>query len=162
MSGGSLDLFFGQLEYFAERVRALAERDGTSEAEREALLGVALDAEALAPRAKAVEWWCDDCVATDLLEVCTPARLWRAEGASGRHSHGVSDTQDAIRPAAEAPSGQVQPENGIAQHAKAWWESFRPMGWTVEEHLRNPTINTSGESEEALAAAVARWIEADG
>lgn len=42
--------------------------------------------------------------------------------------------------------------------AEAWWKAHRPLSWTRDEHLENPTINTSGAIERALAIATASTI----
>lgn len=38
--------------------------------------------------------------------------------------------------------------------ARLWWESKRPVDWTVDTHLSMPTVNCSGD-EVHLAQAVA-------
>ena len=43
----------------------------------------------------------------------------------------------------------------VLETARTWWEGHRPKGWLLEQHLTNPTINTCGEWESALARAVA-------
>jgi len=40
-----------------------------------------------------------------------------------------------------------------------WWRSHRPAVFTATEHLKNPTINTATEAEEALAHAVAEYFK---
>ncbi len=43
--------------------------------------------------------------------------------------------------------------------AKAWWEASRPAGWSLEEHLADPTAGCrDGAQERALAEAVAQWV----
>ncbi len=42
--------------------------------------------------------------------------------------------------------------------ALRWWVSFRPEGWSTEEHLRIPTINTQTRYDYELAQAVARVL----
>lgn len=48
----------------------------------------------------------------------------------------------------------IKPEH-VFPFAKRWWESKRPVGWTVEQHLANPKINTVNEVEAKLADVVA-------
>ena len=43
--------------------------------------------------------------------------------------------------------------------ALAWWRCRRPVGWTETEHLEHPEINTATASEQALARAVAAWVQ---
>lgn len=38
--------------------------------------------------------------------------------------------------------------------ARRWWESRRPVAWTLGEHLANPEVNCVTPSEKALAKAV--------
>lgn len=45
------------------------------------------------------------------------------------------------------------------QAALAWWESRRPVGWDLRRHLDNSTVNTCGEAEKLLAAAVGQAVE---
>lgn len=50
----------------------------------------------------------------------------------------------------------------LEQAARKWWEMHRPVGWTLEQHLANPTINTTAsEADRALARAVAKAIFGD-
>lgn len=46
----------------------------------------------------------------------------------------------------------------VADAAQAWWASKRPNGWTVEQHLSNPRVNTSTPKEKNLAMKVAVWV----
>jgi len=43
----------------------------------------------------------------------------------------------------------------VLRAAKKWWEMHRPCAFSLEEHLKNPTINTCTESEHMLARAIA-------
>lgn len=44
--------------------------------------------------------------------------------------------------------------------SRKWWESLRPVDWEVDQHLGNPTINTSTGAETELAEAIAGAIKA--
>lgn len=47
----------------------------------------------------------------------------------------------------------------VAAASKGWWESRRPQGWTLEQHLADPTAGCSGiVNDQALAQAVAGWL----
>ena len=39
--------------------------------------------------------------------------------------------------------------------AVKWWSRHRPIHWSKEEHLKNPTVNMRGFEEHALAEAIA-------
>ena len=43
----------------------------------------------------------------------------------------------------------------VVRLAEEWWLSQRPVGWTEDKHLGNPTVNTSSDAELSLAQAVA-------
>ena len=43
----------------------------------------------------------------------------------------------------------------VQSAALAWWRAHRPVGWTREEHLREPTVNTLTDREKRLARTVA-------
>lgn len=43
--------------------------------------------------------------------------------------------------------------------ALAWWQSLRPDGWDLHEHLGAPDVNASTAHEKQLAVAVARAVE---
>ncbi len=43
--------------------------------------------------------------------------------------------------------------------ALAWWQSLRPDGWDLHDHLATPEINASTAHEKQLAVAVARAVE---
>ena len=48
----------------------------------------------------------------------------------------------------------------LAAAAQAWWEGGRPAGWSLQQHLAEPTAGCDGsEAQCALAAAVAQWIK---
>jgi hypothetical protein len=50
----------------------------------------------------------------------------------------------------------------LAAASKAWWESTRPNGWTLEQHLADPSAGCGNAPEErSLARAVAHWIRQD-
>lgn len=47
----------------------------------------------------------------------------------------------------------------LAAAARAWWESGRPEGWSLEQHLADPAAGRDGgEAERALAQTVGEWI----
>lgn len=46
-------------------------------------------------------------------------------------------------------------EASIINRALAWWRSKRPIGWTSEDHLKNPTVNCVDGLEHALAKSAA-------
>ena len=58
------------------------------------------------------------------------------------------------------PGCDASPEMlALMAAAKAWWEQGRPSGWSLEQHLNEPTIGcNSTEKEQALAKAVATWV----
>ena len=44
--------------------------------------------------------------------------------------------------------------------ATAWWESGRPEGWSLEQHLADPAAGCNGSAQErALAEVVALWVK---
>ena len=48
----------------------------------------------------------------------------------------------------------------LAAAATAWWESGRPEGWSLEQHLADPAAGCNCSSHErALAEAVALWVK---
>ncbi|RZZ81977.1 hypothetical protein EA662_17565 [Pseudoxanthomonas winnipegensis] len=59
-------------------------------------------------------------------------------------------------PAAAPPAPQG---DQIMQAALAWWEDHRPVGWSEQTHLENPTINTETARAAALAIAIAAQAE---
>lgn len=160
MSRGSLDLFAGRLEWFAERVQALAAREGISEEERATLLSVAASAEELAPRANAVERWCDSNLPSDLFEACSPPQPSCVAAPKGSSKATPCTAQiDPCGPI-EASAARGHAQERIVNLAVAWWEDFRPSGWTEEMHLRHPAINMASDAERALAEAVCGWLKA--
>jgi hypothetical protein len=46
--------------------------------------------------------------------------------------------------------------DNLVKTAKAWWEFHRPIGWSLEQHLANPGVNTFNKIEKALALEVAK------
>lgn len=49
----------------------------------------------------------------------------------------------------------------VVQAAVKWWESHRPLAFSEQEHLANPTINMCGDlpGQHALARAVSSLIK---
>lgn len=43
-----------------------------------------------------------------------------------------------------------------AEQLVAWWETKRPTGWTLAQHQRTPTVNTTTYAEAQLAVQAAR------
>jgi hypothetical protein len=43
--------------------------------------------------------------------------------------------------------------------AVAFWKGRRPVSFTEEQHLQNPTINTSTEAETRLCQAIGQCIK---
>lgn len=49
--------------------------------------------------------------------------------------------------------------DAVMESARLWWESLRPAGWDLHDHLHAPTTNTTSEAQRSLAEAVAGAIE---
>ena len=45
----------------------------------------------------------------------------------------------------------------VADAAVVWWTMHRPIQWSVEQHIANPTINCATAAEKTLAKMVAEW-----
>ena len=61
----------------------------------------------------------------------------------------------------QSADAAVNHERQIVIAANAWWKDNRPAGWTMRQHLENPTVNTTTDTEAALASAVAKRFLAD-
>lgn len=49
----------------------------------------------------------------------------------------------------------------LREAATSWWRRHRPAGWTLEQHLEEPTVNARGsEGSFRLALAVADHVRA--
>lgn len=58
-----------------------------------------------------------------------------------------------------SPANTAVPLLALAAASQAWWESRRPPGWTLEQHLADPSAGGTGTAQErALAEAVAHWV----
>jgi hypothetical protein len=51
-------------------------------------------------------------------------------------------------------------EAAAVRAAVAWWRSRRPLDFSEDEHLANPTVNTTDGAEADLARAAARVVRA--
>ena len=49
-------------------------------------------------------------------------------------------------------------EKHLLERAVQWWFSKRPLAFSFLEHAENPTVNTNGDAEKALAKAVQRYF----
>ncbi len=45
--------------------------------------------------------------------------------------------------------------------AYKWWEELRPPGWSIQQHLQHPTVNTTNVWQHFLATSVAQWVAED-
>jgi hypothetical protein len=77
---------------------------------------------------------------------------------------GLTSAKPSSGPAEQA-SGTVACEASplqmlaLAAAASAWWESRRPDGWTLEQHLAEPIAGCNGTAQEVvLAEAVEHWV----
>ena len=50
----------------------------------------------------------------------------------------------------------------LEEAALAWWRTKRPLDWDENQHLKNPTINTTTHDEARLARSVARTLRTRG
>ena len=55
------------------------------------------------------------------------------------------------------PDGADKTLLRVADAAAVWWTMHRPIQWSVERHLANPTINCATAAEKTLAKFVAEW-----
>ena len=79
------------------------------------------------------------------------------------YGRGTADSKpSSVRPnqsGATSAANTTTPILALAAASKAWWESRRPQGWTLEQHLADPTAGCVGAAQErALAEAVAHWV----
>ena len=54
---------------------------------------------------------------------------------------------------------QCEKLQALKESSLAWWESQRPVGWELRQHLDNPAVNTATSQEQRLAEAVASAVE---
>ena len=52
-------------------------------------------------------------------------------------------------------------EAAVLSAALLWWKGHRPLGWSPEQHLKEPAVNVATAGAERLAEAVARYVAAD-
>lgn len=43
----------------------------------------------------------------------------------------------------------------VINAAIEWWESNRPVNWSLKQHLEHPRVNCSTKAEQELATAIA-------
>lgn len=51
-------------------------------------------------------------------------------------------------------------ERAVARAAMVWWAAARPVDWDEAQHIANPDVNRSTESQSRLAYAVAKLAKA--
>jgi hypothetical protein len=59
------------------------------------------------------------------------------------------------------PSAAVQRDAVLVMVAFQWWMEQRPAGWTIAQHLANPTAGLARDSDVRLASAVSLWTKGD-
>lgn len=48
----------------------------------------------------------------------------------------------------------------VLDTAKDWWKSNRPVGWSEEQHIKDPCVNACCSlADKRLATAVCRLVE---
>ena len=47
----------------------------------------------------------------------------------------------------------------IVLAAIQWWEMHRPIAYTKQQHIENPSVNTATASEKQLAIHVAEYVK---
>lgn len=47
----------------------------------------------------------------------------------------------------------------IVLAAIQWWEMHRPIAYTKQQHIENPSVNTITDSEKQLAISVAGYVK---
>ncbi len=52
----------------------------------------------------------------------------------------------------------MSPSRAVVIQAVRWWKMRRPVGWTLEQHMTNPAVNTASEADKALAIAVGAMV----
>jgi hypothetical protein len=50
----------------------------------------------------------------------------------------------------------------VIRAAEKWWDSKCPLSFTKEEHVANPTVNCTSDSQNVLAQAVAAYVSGTG
>lgn len=68
---------------------------------------------------------------------------------------------EALRALAEVESAEKatqDPSYALLLACRQWWEGHRPIAFSIDDHLENPGINTSGEGEKLIAKLVAAAI----
>lgn len=53
-----------------------------------------------------------------------------------------------------------QEAHAVIEAAIQWWENLRPEGWTEEQHLVEPEVNTIDDLEGDMALKVAAVVRA--
>lgn len=72
-------------------------------------------------------------------------------------------TADSSTPgtlAGHAPAPAADPQASLQLAATLWWESIRPLGYSLQAHFANPGVNTTSEAQRHLAHAVAAFLKA--
>ena len=53
----------------------------------------------------------------------------------------------------------TEQETAVIKAAILWWRGNGPLGMDIEDHIKNPTVNMTTESEKRLARAVGKLLE---
>ena len=76
---------------------------------------------------------------------------------------GVIATYDIVPKATPNLDKETMALLSLADAAKAWWASFRPEVYSVEEHIANPTVNHLDANRDMdLCNAIAIWVSYGG
>lgn len=57
---------------------------------------------------------------------------------------------------------KINKASPLEKAALVWWRDHRPCSFDEAEHLKNPTINTTTDTEKRLARSVARTLRTRG
>lgn len=81
--------------------------------------------------------------------------------AFGPHSQSARPASGPPAHAGDDSDLEASPQMlALAVAAKAWWETGRPEGWSLEQHLADPAAGCGPSAQErALAEAVVQWVK---
>lgn len=68
----------------------------------------------------------------------------------------------SVAPARKLLDAEAAAFLAVADAAKAWWEGKRPLAFTEDDHLDEPTVNCTGARDNALCLAVAEMVRLGG
>jgi hypothetical protein len=72
------------------------------------------------------------------------------------------DSEPELDPSEALELARVESLIELTLKAKLWWEAHRPLSYSLDNHLADPTVNLHTKEEKNLALTIANMVKLGG